>query len=88
MYLNDSILTVETMGRGYAWLDTGTHESLLDAGNFVRTLEQRQGLQIGSPDEIAYIAGWINDAELAARAKLFGKTAYGTHLAGLVDKKE
>ena len=56
MYLDDGLLTVERMGRGYAWLDTGTHASLLDAGNFVRTLEMRQGLQTGSPDEIAYQA--------------------------------
>ena len=82
-YLVEGTLSVETMGRGYAWLDTGTHESLLDAGNFVRTLEQRQGLQIGSPDEISYQAGWIDAAALAARAKLFGKNAYGQYLEGL-----
>ena len=84
MYLAEGALSVETMGRGFAWLDTGTHESLLDAGNFVRTLEARQGLQMGSPDEIAYMAGWIDDAGLAERAKLFGKTAYGRYLAGLL----
>ena len=83
LYLEEGSLSVETMGRGYAWLDTGTHESLLDAGNFVRTLEQRQGLQIGSPDEIAYQAGWIDAAALAARAKTFGKNAYGAYLGGL-----
>ena len=83
MYLAEGALSVETMGRGYAWLDTGTHESLLDAGNFVRTLEQRQGLQIGSPDEIAYMQGWIDDTALAARAALFGKTAYGHYLKSL-----
>jgi len=59
MYLEDGSLTVERMGRGYAWLDTGTHDSLLDASNFVRTLEKRQGLQVGSPDEIAYSLGWL-----------------------------
>ncbi|MEP3632265.1 MAG: glucose-1-phosphate thymidylyltransferase RfbA, partial [Shimia thalassica] len=58
MYLHEGQLSVERMGRGYAWLDTGTHGSLLDAGNFVRTLEKRQGLQTGSPDEIAYQQGW------------------------------
>jgi glucose-1-phosphate thymidylyltransferase len=84
IYLNAGTLSVETMGRGYAWLDTGTHESLLDAGNFVRTLEQRQGLQIGSPDEIAYQAGWIDAEDLASRAKLFGKNAYGAYLTGLI----
>ena len=83
LYLAEGRLSVETMGRGYAWLDTGTHESLLDAGNFVRTLEQRQGLQIGSPDEIAHAQGWIDRAALAARAKLFGKNAYGAYLKGL-----
>jgi glucose-1-phosphate thymidylyltransferase len=67
MYLADNALRVEKMGRGYAWLDTGTHGSLLDAGNFVRTLQDRQGLQTGSLDEIAYTAGWIDDAALRAR---------------------
>ena len=82
-YLTDGALTVERMGRGYAWLDTGTHESLLDAGNFVRTLTQRQGLQVGSPDEIAFAAGWIDAEALAGRAALFGKTAYGRYLLAL-----
>ncbi len=82
-YLAEGLLSVETMGRGYAWLDTGTHESLLDAGNFVRTLEARQGLQIGSPDEIAFAQGWIDRADLAARAEIFGKTAYGRYLRDL-----
>ena len=76
-------LHLERMGRGFAWLDTGTHASLLDAGNFVRTLTERQGLQVGSPDEIAYLAGWINRAQLAARAKVFEKTSYGKYLADL-----
>ena len=84
-YLNDGLLTVEPMGRGYAWLDTGTHASLLDAGNFVRTLEQRQGLQVGSPDEIAYSAGWIDRSALARRADLFAKTDYGAYLRSLAD---
>ena len=83
-YLADGALSVELMGRGYAWLDTGTHESLLDAGNFVRTLEARQGLQTGSPDEVAWRRGWIDDEGLAARAATFGKNAYGAHLAALV----
>ena len=84
MYLADGLLDVETMGRGYAWLDTGTHASLLDAGNFVRTLTERQGTQTGSPDEIAWSQGWIDDAALAARAALFGKTAYGQYLKSLI----
>ena len=77
MYLADGQLSVQQMGRGYAWLDTGSHGSLLDAGNFVRTLEERQGLQTGSPEEIAYDAGWISKAELLERARLFGKNDYG-----------
>jgi glucose-1-phosphate thymidylyltransferase len=82
-YLHDGSLSVELMGRGYAWLDTGTHESLLDAGNFVRTLEKRQGLQTGSPDEIAYEQGWIERAALLERAGQFGKNGYGKYLADL-----
>ncbi len=82
-YLDQGLLQVETMGRGYAWLDTGTHASLLDAGNFVRTLETRQGMQTGSPDEIAYALGWIDRDRLMARATLFGKTSYGQYLKGL-----
>jgi len=85
LYLSDGLLRVETMGRGYAWLDTGTHASLLDAGNFVRTLEERQGLQAGCPEEIAFQQGWINAEELAARAALFAKNSYGAYLAGLLD---
>lgn len=83
-YLHEGRLNVEKMGRGYAWLDTGTHASLLDAGNFVRTLEQRQGMQSGSPDEIAHENGWIDDAALRARAKKFGKNDYGRYLDGLL----
>jgi glucose-1-phosphate thymidylyltransferase len=83
-YLEDGLLTVNQMGRGFAWLDTGTHASLLDASNFVRTLEQRQGLQVGSPDEIAYNSGWISDDDLAARVALFGKSDYGQYLGQLL----
>ena len=82
-YLREGALSVERMGRGYAWLDTGTHASLLDAGNFVRTLEERQGMQTGSPDEIAFHQGWIDRDGLNARAKLFQKTAYGRYLQNL-----
>ncbi len=80
MYLNENLLDVQTMGRGFAWLDTGTHGSLLDASNFVRTLTDRQGLQSGSPDEIAWANGWIDDAALEARARLFAKSTYGEYL--------
>lgn len=85
MYLRDGELNVERMGRGYAWLDTGTHESLLDAGNFVRTLEQRQGLQTGSPEEIAFAQGWIDSAQLAMLADRYRKNEYGQYLRKLLD---
>ena len=85
MYLDEGQLSVETMGRGYAWLDTGTHGSLLDAGNFVRTLQERQGLQTGCPEEIAYEAGWIDAAQLRTRAEMFAKNAYGAYLERLLD---
>ena len=84
MYLAEGTLSVEQMGRGFAWLDTGTHASLLDAGNFVRTLTERQGQQVGSPEEIAFHQGWITLEQLAERARLFGKTAYGKYLAALL----
>ena len=84
-YRAEGSLRVERMGRGFAWLDTGTHGSLLDAGNFVRTLEARQGLQVGCPDEIAFHAGWIDRQQLAARAEIFRKNDYGRYLAGLLN---
>lgn len=87
MYLHESLLSVQRMGRGYAWLDTGTHGSLLDAGNFVRTLEERQGLQVGSPDEIAHMNGWISDDDLRARAEMFGKNDYGRYLLRLIGER-
>lgn len=80
-YLRDGQLSIQKMGRGYAWLDTGTHASLLDAGNFVRTLTERQGQQVGSPDEVAFEMGWIDAAQLQARAQKFGKNDYGAYLA-------
>lgn len=85
MYLDEGQLSVETMGRGYAWLDTGTHGSLLDAGNFVRTLHERQGLQTGCLEEIAYHAGWISRDALAERAELFKKNSYGSYLKRLLN---
>lgn len=83
IYLAEGSLSVETMGRGYAWLDTGTHGSLLDASNFVRTLTARQGQQVGSPDECAYRMGFIDKVQLELRADLFKKTDYGTYLKSL-----
>ncbi|MDQ2095970.1 sugar nucleotidyltransferase, partial [Rhodalgimonas zhirmunskyi] len=85
MYLADGQLSVELIGRGYAWLDTGTHGSLLDAGNFVRTLSERQGLQVGSPEEIAWRSGWIDADTLRARAEAFGKNNYGAYLMQLLN---
>ncbi len=79
-YRHDNLLHVEKMGRGYAWLDTGTHASLLDASNFVRTLTERQGLQIGSPDEISYQLKWITKQQLLERARIFKKNKYGQYL--------
>ena len=86
-YLQDGTLSVEQMGRGFAWLDTGTHASLLDAGNFVRTLTLRQGVQSGCPEEIAWAQGWIDDAKLAEHARTFGKTDYGRYLGSLLAEK-
>jgi glucose-1-phosphate thymidylyltransferase len=83
MYLAEGSLQVQRMGRGYAWLDTGTHGSLLDAGNFVRTLQNRQGLQVGCPEEIAFEAGWISRAELMREAEKYKKNAYGAYLGRL-----
>jgi glucose-1-phosphate thymidylyltransferase len=82
-YLAEGALAVETMGRGFAWLDTGTHGSLLDAGNFVRTLSVRQGMQSGCPEEIAFNQGWIDREQLLAQARLCGKSDYGGYLASL-----
>jgi len=86
-YLHDGCLSVKRMGRGYAWLDTGTHASLLDAGNFVRTLTERQGQQVGSPDEVAFEMGWIDQAAVIKRAERFQKNAYGSYLRGLAETK-
>lgn len=84
-YLAEGSLTVELMGRGYAWLDTGTHASLLDAGNFVRTLENRQGMQVGCPEEIAFLKGWLSADDLRTEAAKYEKNAYGRYLLGLLD---
>lgn len=83
-YLAEDQLDVQLMGRGYAWLDTGTHGSLLDAGNFVRTLEKRQGMQSGCLEEIAYNAGWISKAQLRKHADIYKKNDFGRYLASLI----
>ena len=82
-YLKDGDLYVEKMENGYAWLDTGTHASLLDASNFVRTLVERQRLQVGSPDEIAYKLKWGTKRQLTKNAQVFGKNIYGQYLENL-----
>jgi len=79
-YLEDKSLKLTQLGRGIAWLDTGTHNSLLDAANFVRTLTEKQGLQVGSPDEVAYRLGYINKAQLIENANKFSKSQYGEYL--------
>lgn len=84
MYLREGSLEVLKMGRGFAWLDTGTHGSLLDAGNFVRTLQQRQGMQAGCLEEIAWRKGWMTRGDLAAHANRLGKSEYGQYLAALL----
>jgi glucose-1-phosphate thymidylyltransferase len=84
-YRAEGLLAVERMGRGYAWLDTGTHASLLDAGNFVRTIEERQNLKIGCPEEIAHAMGWIDTAALRALAAPYLKTEYGRYLMRIAE---
>tara|TARA_R110002073_G_scaffold87564_25_gene208004 strand:- start:2146 stop:3036 length:891 start_codon:yes stop_codon:yes gene_type:complete len=86
-YLDEGALDVMRMGRGYAWLDTGTHGSLLDAGNFVRTLQARQGMQTGCPEEIAFEQGWISATELERMATPLAKNDYGRYLLGLIADK-
>ena len=85
VYLERGALTVEQMGRGFAWLDTGTHESLLEAGTFVETIEKRQGLKIACPEEIAYEQGWISTAALAELAERYRRNEYGAYLASLLE---
>ncbi len=86
MYLADGLLSVQRMGRGYAWLDTGTHGSLLDAGNFVRTLENRQGMQSGCPEEIAFEKGWTTRDQLLMQAAAYHKNDYGAYLKKVADR--
>ncbi len=87
VYLEEDKLHVQLLGRGYAWLDTGTMDSLVDAADFVRTLEKRQGLKISAIEEIAYIKGWITKEELLIAAKRYGKSPYGEHLMAVASGK-
>jgi glucose-1-phosphate thymidylyltransferase len=84
LYMKAGALSVEIMGRGYAWLDTGTHDALLDAGQFIATLEKRQGLKVACPEEIAFRQGWIDAAQLSALAEPLAKSGYGSYLMRLL----
>lgn len=87
MYLDDGILDVQLLGRGYAWLDTGTMDSLVDAADFVRMVEKRQGIKISAPEEIAFRNRWITRNQLLSSASLYGKSPYGEHLKAVADEK-
>lgn len=87
MYLKDGKLDVQLLGRGYAWLDTGTMDSLVEAADFVRMIEQRQGIKISAPEEIAYKYGWINREKLMESAQRYGKSPYGAHLRNVAEDK-
>ncbi|WP_455254210.1 glucose-1-phosphate thymidylyltransferase RfbA [Ruminococcus sp.] len=87
MYLNDGLLDVQLLGRGFAWLDTGTVSSLLDAANFVEMIQNRQGITISAPEEIAFINGWISKNDLLQSAEAYGKSPYGAHLRAVAEGK-
>lgn len=87
LYLEDGQLSVEIMSRGYAWLDTGTHESLLDASQFIATLEHRQGLKVACPEEVAYRAGWIDAGDLEQLARHLCKNSYGRYLLHILEDR-
>lgn len=87
MYLKDKSLNVKLLGRGYAWLDTGTIDSLLDAANFMNLLEKRQGIKVCVPEEIAYVNGWIDDENLQKTIEEYGKSSYATYLKKVKDKR-
>ncbi len=86
VYLGRGLLNVERLGRGYAWLDTGTHDSLHDAGSFIRTIETRTGIKVCCPEEIAFHAGWVDAPHMMARAASLGKTEYASYLRRLVSE--
>lgn len=87
MYLKDGLLDAKTLGRGFAWLDTGTMDSLVEAADFVQMIEKRQGIKISAPEEIAYRNGWITKNELFASAELYGKSPYGAHLRAVAEER-
>lgn len=86
LYLDKNQLDVQTMGRGYAWLDTGTHESMLEASQFIQTIENRQGLKVAAPEEVAWRSGWISNGQLEALAKPLAKSGYGQYLRQLLNE--
>ncbi len=87
MYLNDGLLDVQLLGRGFAWLDTGTMKSLLDAANFVEMIQSRQGITISAPEEVAYVNGFIGKERLQESAQMYGKSPYGEHLKAVAEGK-
>ena len=87
MYLRDGLLDVQLLGRGYAWLDTGTIDSLVEAADFVQMIEKRQGMKISAPEEIAFINGWIDKAKMLESAARYGKSSYGQHLKAIAEGK-
>ena len=87
MYLNDDLLDVQLLGRGFAWLDTGTMDSLVEAALFVKTISERQGITISAPEEIAYINHWISKEQLLDSAERYGKSPYGAHLKAVAEGK-
>ena len=87
MYLNEGKLDVQLLGRGFAWLDTGTMDSLIEAASFVQMIEKRQGIKISAPEEIAYRYEWINKEELLESAAKYGKSPYGQHLKAVAEGK-
>ena len=87
IYLKEGLLDVQLLGRGFAWLDTGTMDSLIEAAEFVQTIEKRQGVTISAPEEIAYINHWINRQQLLESAAAYGKSPYGEHLKAVAEGK-
>jgi glucose-1-phosphate thymidylyltransferase len=85
-YISEGALWMQKLGRGHTWLDTGTHDSLIDAANYVRTIQNSQGVKVCSPDEIAYQSGWISSAQLSHNIKRLSKTDYGQYLSGLIEE--
>ena len=87
MYLRQNLLDVQLLGRGFAWLDTGTMDSLLEAADFIHMVEERQGVMISAPEEIAYRYGWVDDNQLLVAAEAYGKSPYGAYLKTVPEGK-